>query len=410
MLKLLKKQQGLPFLLALGVLFILSSSFLAVQLWTDHENFRGAAAALEAPMLPPSLNSPSVVAPPPEKKTEPEAKPVKKEAPSVAKVDLSEVNQEKGSEVEEAEPAKTLPVTEVPKKSLKIQAVQLEKPAVQINMDSEKKTAVQARPKAAKKVEQKPVEKPEVEAPREKVEEPKALKPVEKPVVVKVVEIAPMTAPVEEVAVKKAVKRVRKETVPTEVPPEWNWFSKPLKIEMAAGKLEIKADSATEKVVRLVSSPRIVEKTVKLATVEVSAINSKAVPMVEQPFSRALAKMAKLREKRAASPVKAEKKPAKVVEDATAALNRLQDMLKLIKSTSRSLEVCEETIALDEKETGVELESKEVVVAADKVEAGSIVVAPYQNKVNEKREYVGSDSSFSKKVNELIRSGAWLRD
>ena len=65
-MRLLKRQKGLPFLLALGVLFILSASFLAVQLWSDKYTMRGAVQALEAPVMPPAM--PKIVAPPPVKK------------------------------------------------------------------------------------------------------------------------------------------------------------------------------------------------------------------------------------------------------------------------------------------------------------------------------------------------------
>ncbi|NCB37356.1 MAG: hypothetical protein EOM80_01195, partial [Erysipelotrichia bacterium] len=184
-MKLLKKRQGLPFLMTLGVGFMLSASFMAVQLWSDKEIRRGAVEALEAPVAPPDLAAVAA-------------------APLLPPA-ISTKTEVVASESTEVTKAKTPPVAPQPK--IQVEPAQL----------------VASEPAAAAKPEKFAEHQP-AEVKSAQVEKVKKVS-------------AKKTPAVSKKSARKAKKAVEK--VPTEIPPEWNWFQKPLKVEMVSGEVEI---------------------------------------------------------------------------------------------------------------------------------------------------------------------------
>lgn len=457
MIRLIKRQQGLPFLFALGVMFILSASFLAVQLWSDNEEFRGAAAALEAPLIPPDLNAPTIVPPPretniPTKKNDAGNKAPRESAlsgeaeeePSVA------ANAKKASEEVIEIPQKQAPVKVA--KVEKTGAIKLEKPEnikerpVQKPIAPLQKTAankpvikeagevqqVEAEP-AAKKADSEMAmpEKNEAEAhaAEKKADSAvgnhsKAIKEQAQPKkTAPVKDLSLAEAPVEKAIapVVKAVKKTRPVEIPTEVPPEWNWFQTPLKLEMTDGKVEIVSDKTNNNPVKIdhVNSGKIEVKTSPRAPKTNNVVKEDRVKVVvapekaqekftEKPFVKALGKMAKLKERRltaGSSPVTKTSSPV-VVREAVMALKRLQDMVRFIGrraepiASIESEEVVEAGQAAGEEDAANSIGSMAIDEMASEQGSQSVLNSSYR----------GSGSSFSMRVNELIRSGAWLRD
>lgn len=86
--------------------------------------------------------------------------------------------------------------------------------------------------------------------------------------------------------------------MPTEVPPVWGWFQTPLRLEVVDGKIEI-VPSENERPVVIKVAPSV-KKLVVVVEVraEKKEIEIKAKGNAEKPFMKAMAKMAKLKEKR----------------------------------------------------------------------------------------------------------------
>lgn len=458
MIRLIKRQQGLPFLFALGVMFILSASFLAVQLWSDNEEFRGAAAALEAPLIPPDLNAPTIVPPPRETNMPAKKNVAGNKAPKESAVPVEAADEEPS--VEANVPKASEEVIEIPQKQVPVKVAKVEKTGA---IKLEKPENIKERPvqkpiaPAQKTVANKPVIKEAREVPQVEAEpaakkadsemampekneaeahaaekradsaaenHSKAIKEQAAPKkTAPVKDLSLAEAPVEKpiVPVVKAVKKAKSVEIPTEVPPEWNWFQTPLRLEMTDGKVEIVSDKASNNPSRIddansgkiemKSSPRAPKrhKVVSEGREKVVVASEKAQEkFAEKPFVKALGKMAKLKERRLAagsSPVTKTSSPV-VVREAVMALKRLQDMVRFIGrragpiASIESEEVVEAARADGEEDAANSIGS----VANDEIasEQGS------QSVLNS--SYRGSGSSFSMRVNELIRSGAWLRD
>lgn len=436
MIKLIKRQQGLPFLLALGVMFILSASFLAVQLWSDGEMQRGAAAALEAPVIPPDLNVPTIVPPPQEA---PVAKPkasveVKNDSsiPDKSAQDLPAKTSEK--------PVKTTVDAPVIEESVLDKPVAIEAPeSPELAAPEEPEVVKPARERTAKTSSAKtlksssPVkvapktektasapEKPVKVAPKaEKKASPSKIEEKEKAVV----KVAPVVEPkspvvkpeIVEVVAKPMAKKTANaiKSIPTEVPPEWNWFSKPLKMKMADGKVEIVASEADKKTVAKRQEKAVVKEAKPQKNSSLQRFEKKSAPVVAKPFAKALTKMAKLREKRGYEGPQTVKVAPKATQKAAAALKRLRDMVRHIR-VEKSIE---NKLGVSHDGSGEDLNSLSVRTApamideeavAENVETQDGGFADHS--LQEEGDYSGSGSSFSMRINDLIRSGAWLRD
>lgn len=382
-MRLLKRQKGLPFLLALGVLFILSASFLAVQLWSDKYTMRGAVQALEAPVMPPAM--PKIVAPPPVKK-------IARPQSATPELQPAEIK---------AEPQASAAVENVP---------------ADINA-AEVKIVTEA-----------PVEKaPEKEAVLAPVVE--KVKPVAAPVEKKVEkeEKAPKVGKKAEKQ-PKTVKRARKATktvepVPTEIPAEWNWFSQPLKLSFDDGKAVIEK-SENDKAISLSSEEKIRAETavVEPATTSeeesqpVDAVTPVAEPSLEKPFTLALAKMARIRQMRLQNSVVSEEE----VVEAKAA--ELSPSLKAMGSILRELcekfdkrqEKASDSLAAPEKtetvevavEQRVEAVEQNVVESAPEAETATTTeVEASATDLGLKPYYSGSGSSFSARIDSMLKQG-----
>jgi len=232
----------------------------------------------------------------------------------------------------------------------------------------------------------------------------------------------------------KAVKKARKakknvEAVPTEIPAEWNWFSQPLKLSFNDGKAVIDR-SENDKSISLSPEEKIRVESASVADAAASeeekqssdAAVSEADPSVEKPFMLALARMARIRQMRLQNTGSGEKKAVatKTVE-LSPSMKAMGSMLReLCEKLDGRPEVAENSLSSDEKAVNVELvvekhsepmesssqdavESPEVIAeeasseASEKVEAtGDTSFKPY---------YSGSGSSFSARINSMLKHG-----
>jgi hypothetical protein len=401
-MKLLKKQKGLPFLLALGVLFILSASFLAVQLWSER-SFRGALLALEAPTMPPAM--PKVIAPPAEKKS-----PRKSRAASeTARPDsLSVAVREASPALEEDKSLDSAAAVSINNAAIKTEV--LEAPAVvevkaaePMVKESTPVQVVRPEPRAEKKI-----EKIEKKAPA-------------------IVQDTAVTVSSESKPRKS--RKARVEEIPTEVPAEWNWFSKPLRVALGEGKARIEPDSAGKEIklsdhekIRFepvtVESKEVVEMPSEIAPVQVDveadAANEARVsevpesaPATEKPFMIALARMARIKQMRQSHSMN-EKKIEKPSREVSPSMRRLGDVIKVLcdRLDKRVAATQENLSSIAGVQNSVVASSEDSVVAVesngdnndnndkDGHEEGAF--KPY---------YGGSGSSFSQRINSMIRSG-----
>ncbi len=397
-MRLLKRQKGLPFLLALGVLFILSASFLAVQLWSDKYTMRGAVQALEAPVMPPAV--PKIVAPPPVKKVvrtqpvKPDVQPAEiKAEPEVAAADstpadinAAEVKIVTETPVEKAPEKKVIPAPAVePVKAVVIPVEKTEK-------KEEKKVDV------SKKAE------PVAHMEKKEEKQPKAVKKA-----------------------RKAKKNV--EAVPTEIPAEWNWFSQPLKLSFNDGKAVIDR-SENDKSISLSPEEKIRVESASVADAAASeeekqpsdAAVSEADPSAEKPFMLALARMARIRQMRLQNTGSGEKKAVatKTVE-LSPSMKAMGSMLReLCEKLDRRPEVAENSLSPNEKavdaELVVEKHSEPMESSSqDAVESSEVIAEEASSEASEKVEttgdtsfkpyYSGSGSSFSARINSMLKHG-----
>ena len=382
-MRLLKRQKGLPFLLALGVLFILSASFLAVQLWSDKYTMRGAVQALEAPVMPPAM--PKIVAPPPVKK-------IARPQSATPELQPAEIK---------AEPQASAAVENVP---------------ADINA-AEVKIVTEA-----------PVEKaPEKEAVSAPVVE--KVKPVAAPVEKKVEkeEKAPKVGKKAEKQ-PKTVKKARKTTktvepVPTEIPAEWNWFSQPLKLSFDDGKAVIEK-SENDKAISLSSEEKIRAETAVVEPATTSeeesqpadAVTPVAEPSLEKPFTLALAKMARIRQMRLQNSIISEEevveaKAAELSPSLKAMGSILRDLCekfdKRQEKASNSLAAPEKTETVEVAfEQRVEAVEQNVVESAPEAETATTTeVEASATDLGLKPYYSGSGSSFSARIDSMLKQG-----
>ena len=398
-MKLLKRQKGLPFLLALGVLFILSASFLAVQLWSDKYTMRGAVQALEAPVMPPAM--PKIVAPPPVKKvarTQPEktlvqAAEVKAEPevaavePIPADINAAEVKIVTGAPVEKAREKDVAPAPVVE------EVKQIAVPVQKAEKKEEKKinTGKKAEPVA------------NIEVKEEK--QPKSSKKA-----------------------RKTSKSV--EAVPTEIPAEWNWFSQPLKLSFNDGKAVIDR-SEEDKSISLSSAEKIRVEPAIAAGIVVSEDEkqpvdsgvsevvsaSEADPSVEKPFMLALARMARIRQMRRQNNDPVESAAVVKAVELSPSMKAMGSMLReLCEKLDRHPETAESSISASEKTEAAEMaadkqievvghnnpetaagDSEATMVSSDNADTrGDVALKPY---------YSGSGSSFSARIDSMMKQG-----
>ncbi|HOY68533.1 MAG TPA: hypothetical protein PLP29_16765 [Candidatus Ozemobacteraceae bacterium] len=195
---------GISFLFTIGFLLLFSSSFLAYLAW-EGPGYQGSAAALEAPVMPPSLDSATPVPPP-----------------------------------VSVEPAPSAGVLETPAEPPAPTEEKRAEPEP-LNQETPKKTSGQA----------KPLDAPKAAKPVEPVTPPAAPKPVQKMEQKAPREVAKASQANPEQKVKSSRKaRAKKPTHQeesadiTRVPPEWDWFSKPLRMEIQQGKVQILGDAS----------------------------------------------------------------------------------------------------------------------------------------------------------------------
>lgn len=387
--------------MALGVLLILSASFLAVQLWSDGNIRRGAAQALEAPVMPMVLDT--------KKNGKPKKaiKPVKKlpdeeqKAPELPVVNNDPVLDDAGS-------------VELP------DVVVAEPKVVQKPETVVEKTLPESKPELnpEKKADPKPVAD--------------AVKPenVEQKADSEVVESKPVHKTAKKAVSPKASRGSRKakqvvEEDITVVPPEWNWFSTPLKAELKHGQVEIVPAIApidfklVSVAAKTVDSTGIAVVKSQPAAVEDGYAGEKkvAAPVMDshKPFAKALERMAKIRriresrEKKAAEK-KEEVRQVTVVDEVSPSMRKLGETLrKLSEKLEKSpagVSVSSGTSESSVSPTEADFEEAPPVNAtggSESLESDAInsQLQPY---------YSGSGSSFSNRVNELIKKGSWLKD
>lgn len=411
MIRLIKKQQGLPFLLTLGVLFILSASFLAVQFWS--EDLRGAAAALESPVMPPSINAPTVVPPPAEKpdKKLPAGKivakiqesPAEQAADAVEEAVFEEAVEESSTEAVESvvEAGESPVVKEVKKVPVSVTEKSVDKVVVKPVVEEKRIVA----PTSGQKPEELKLASLQVEGDSPSEVVVKAVKTDKN-------ESGKATAVKADSPARKAQKKASRrhqaaKSVETECPPEWNWFSTPLKVEMTDGKVAIVAaekvntvsNELTEKETSVVPE---MKKTLNLepAKRSVDKVSADGAKSVVKPFARAMGKMLQLKEKREKIATVQPVKHTEVVRGAAMTLKRIQDLLASMRenrSAGDNLVVSSEGVGINDNLAETQANQEKEIEA-------------YVAKSPESLDYKGSGSGLSMRINDLIKSGAWLTD
>ena len=427
-------------------MLILSASFLAVQLWSE-DAFRGAAEALEAPMLPPAL-------------------PVGKKAGSKAALD-KKIEQAKAavavevvSAPEVQEPATEEPVAaaepvvvEPVKATAMVEAPAMPADAAATAPAKAREVVVEAKASLKKPakaiVEVKPAKVETVavkEAGKKNLEQVKPLSEavvvISKPSVV-TLESSSVSTAVSGKSVTGSGKKIRgsrkaaREIDENEIPPEWNWFSTPLKLEFSGGNVEIvpvgkpRDIQLVSIVARLPSDPSVYEaEPFSGPSDETGEAQKIAVPATDKPFVSALARMAKLRYVRMAA-VDADpelKKAAaaahrsRSLEELRLAVAGLRSRLETGASDSDSVAVgpvasvaaSEVSVETDSYVTAPDIKPlsddvdvasaspssieapEEPVVAADVDEKAEFKFVPY---------YSGSGSAMSSRINTLLQRG-----
>jgi len=399
--------------MALGLLLILSASFLAVQFWSDGQLRRGAVQALEAPVMPKALEigkkngkapgKNSVKAAPKIVKNDPEAD---NEVPEEKAVPIDQDEAELPKDVEgdlpdeKASVEEPKPVKASEKKALAT-APTVEKSAEpSAGEPVEKKAAVEPvkEVKEVKAEEKKPDIKPEVKKPAKAGRSSKASRSAK--------------------AAKKALEIEEDSGV---VPPEWDWFSTPLKIELNQGQVQIVPAVAPVdlKLVTVaartadVEAPSFVEDVKKLDS-ESKKVVEASIAVSEKPFSKALERMAKIRKIREAREKKIAEKENKqitVVDEVSPSMKKLGETLRKLSEkldkasvTKENVETSSETVSdAGKAATFEEAPPVKATGGSEDLESADI-----NNQL--KPFYSGSGSSFSNRVNELIQRGDWLRD
>lgn len=430
-MRLLKRQPGLPFLMALGVMLILSASFLAVQLWSG-KAYRGAVEALEAPVMPPAM-------PTARKKVSRAALDRKIEkAKTVAAVEVVNAPDEQPPAASSVKPTAvaSAPVsTDLAKpSSVALQPARLpgmiEAPAMPPAAGVRVKPAkeVVSKPEAAVKVAKEPIVvkevKPVIAEPIVEVKEPKPV--VVEPVAQKTP--APAVPPVKVVAspvvervavqTRKALTRpakVAKMEDESVIPQEWNWFSVPLKMELHDGHIEmVPVEKSRE--IRLLTVSAKLPDSITPDVITDSAVETVA-PAVEMPFTNALARMGKLRISRLAIVKKnpeikkaVSARRSEAIENLRGAVSELCSRLNDLKRRDEHIEAGISPVAPFEP-----VESSDVIENATFIEsddAGGNQESLSQQIDSTEHQFVpytGSGTELSSRINSLIGKGVGFR-
>lgn len=365
-------------MLTLGMLLILSASFLAVQLWSGKNSLRGAAVALEAPVVPPAIFKNKAT--------------LKTKEPS-KKVQLSETLEKAEIVIVDTDKTAELSVVEASKESKEDK--QSVEPASQVisqneSGPSEQVTAVET-PVVAKTVV--PAALPAV--------------PQEKP---KVAEVGIVNENEAKTTVSKktqSLKSVRKnkktaaiEVVPTEIPPEWNWFSAPLKIKFEQGKAEI----ACEAIPVTVAESRVSHKETAAASEikTVPAVLKVAVELdTERPFRVALARMAKIKARHQKEKTQNVETPVLSSKISPASVQLRQAIRNLYEKLPASNENLNVKAVEDTEESEYLVQTSPVAV--DLHNDNAEVSDSETGKVKAQSEYIGSGSSYSSRIISLLK-------
>ncbi len=375
-MRLLKREKGLLFLLTLGTFFIISASFLAVQLWSGKNSLRGAAVALEAPVIPPAISRNAMKA----RKDGFSDKADKKKLQHsgvLEKAVLSEDPElEATTKKEVASPAGD--ISEVPVVDAKVEAGFVEPLAVV------ETTAV-------------------VESLPEKTHE-------------EVATAAGFVAPLQHVLSarpdKKIVKpaKLRKnrkvdkkaDVIPTEIPPEWNWFSAPLEIKMAKGKVEIVRSQAS-----VAASDAHVSPAVTAVEVVATEFDSEKVPAilqvavkscVDRPFKNALNRMARIRV------LRAERKDRSVDSSAKAFSPAAVRLSEVLRSLCQKMPDSDRAVATDVSKTEEVTDDFPVDLLVTDLHNDMVETAVSDSDKNDDEiHYAGSGSSYSNRIISLLK-------
>jgi hypothetical protein len=223
------------------------------------------------------------------------------------------------------------------------------------------------------------------------------------------------------------------------VPPEWDWFKTPLKVELSQGKVEIVAAvevavaSVSENVAVVEAKPAVVSADPAPVVVPAREKDEPAAvtAVEEKPFALALARMAKIRQIRAA---REEAKPQTVVDSGSAVekssptMQRMGDVIeqlivKLDRNASASAAIAGGASGAAVAEPSVDTTSAAVATEEAAVEpaasfeeaqpvkaSGGSEEPESEESMKFKPYYSGSGSSFSTRVNEMIKRGDWLKD
>lgn len=292
-----ERRNGILFVGALFFLLVFSGGFLTFLI-TDGSEINGVAAALESPDLPPSISTPPADAPPiGEPPAGQGAAPSEQASEAVLVPPAAPISAEP-----EPVPVVVAPPLEPPAEPQKVSEKPVEPPKVKVPV----------KPQASDKVPgKKPQEKKPVEpAPKKEV---KVNPPASAAVEPKVTEKTPGKSEEKKPAGKKSRKAKKNsapshEEVPSVVPPEWDWFPRGLKAEIAEGRIEIVSSgepAAPVSIGQAISSTpagNVPEKIAEIPITEEAESNSSIdtpAPVIEKvPFSDALAKMEKKRAQR----------------------------------------------------------------------------------------------------------------
>ena len=398
-MRILKKQKGFPFLIALGTLFLLSTGFLAVQLFSDGGG--SSVQALETPVVPPML--PVRVYTSPKK-----AVPAKETGKVVEQnVKAEEAVDEKPDVMSKVvlEPVVEL-VSVTPVKSYPVKATGAAKPIVVAAVPVKKET-IKIAPKSVEPTIKKTAKIIVSDKQNSKVASGNDRASAQvKPVLKRKAEVVSPAAKITKSSKQRVSVRKRRKVDESVVPPEWNWFNKPLQMELSSGKLVIMPkNNDIKKTVRTV-----VDMTKTSFRKNVQAVNKNdamdkynAEYTPKNTFNKALAKIKKINPRREAEAKKLGLiLPSQGGKVRSKSLRALLAKLEAIKAENG---MNEQTLNKNKDDVSTKM-TKEVAVAT-KVQPDNAVIDVKSLGVN---EYHGSGSSFSARVQSLIRSGAWLND
>jgi hypothetical protein len=437
-MRLLKRQPGLPFLMALGVLLILSASFLAVQLWSD-KAYRGAVEALEAPVMPPSMPTSrkgksaalldkkiekaktvaavEVVTAPDIQKTEDISEPVAVAAPEPEKARPVALKPARLPEMIEA-PAmppnagvREKPVKPAAKATAAKEAV--EKPTAPVVRPTEVKTVEPVTTVVAEPLVEEPVSKVAAAESKTPVDSaPAAVAPAKKPVSASLVR-EPAAEPQKAAAPRRKAVRVEDES---EIPQEWNWFDTPLKLELSHGHVEI-VPATTPRVVRLVTvSARLPETDMPVSLTGGSSVSVDAAVALDKPFVTALARMVRLRKVRAAAIAKDPELEKAVLARRSESLAKLQETVARLSDrlVSPTASTFESPITVDNGNMPIEEDSVTAIAQENSSSEATTVVVESEKPIVSASDtdehkfvpyYAGSGSELSHRINDLVSKG-----